>query len=105
MRAQSSATTPTPVAVPAARTRPPASEGPQLSPRGVLLAALGVTAFSLTFPATAWGLVGFGPWSLVATRSVLAAIIAGACLLALRVPLPARRHWPGLSVVAAGVVL
>ena len=105
MRAQSSATTPTPVAVPAARTRPPATEGPQLSPRGLLLAALGVTAFSLTFPATAWGLEGFGSWSLVATRSVLAAIIAGACLLALRVPLPARRHWPGLSVVAAGVVL
>jgi drug/metabolite transporter (DMT)-like permease len=41
----------------------------------------------------------------VAVRSVLAAVIAGACLLALRVPLPARRHWPGLSVVAGGVVL
>ncbi|WP_328772825.1 DMT family transporter [Streptomyces sp. NBC_00286] len=104
MRAQSSATTPTPVAVSAARART-ATASPQLSPRGVLLAALGVTAFSLTFPATAWGLEGFGPWSLVATRSVLAAIIAGICLLALRVPLPARRHWPGLSVVAAGVVL
>ncbi|GAB2947131.1 DMT family transporter [Streptomyces pseudoechinosporeus] len=64
-----------------------------------------MTAFSLTFPATAWGLEGFGPWSLVAVRSVLAAIIAGACLLALRVPMPDRRHWPGLSVVAAGVVL
>ncbi|AMW15235.1 hypothetical protein A4E84_07920 [Streptomyces qaidamensis] len=48
---------------------------------------------------------GFGPWSLVAVRSVLAAVIAGGCLLALRVPLPARRHWPGLAVVGAGVVL
>ena len=38
-------------------------------------------------------------------RSVLAAVIAGGCLLALRVPLPARRHWAGLAVVAAGVVL
>lgn len=64
-----------------------------------------MVAFSLTFPATAWGLEGFGPWSLVAVRSVLAAVIAGGCLLALRVPLPARRHWPGLAVVAAGVVL
>jgi drug/metabolite transporter (DMT)-like permease len=62
-------------------------------------------AFSLTFPATAWGLEGFGPWTLVAVRSVLAALIAGACLLALRVPPPGRRHWPGLAVVAAGVVV
>lgn len=72
---------------------------------GTLQAALGVLAFSLTFPATAWGLEGFGPWSLVAVRSVLAAVIAGGCLLALRVPLPDRRHWAGLAVVAAGVVL
>jgi len=72
---------------------------------GTLQAALGVTAFSLTFPATAWGLEGFGPWSLVAVRSVLAAVIAGGCLLALRVPVPGRRHWAGLAVVAAGVVL
>jgi drug/metabolite transporter (DMT)-like permease len=72
---------------------------------GTLQAALGVVAFSLTFPATAWGLEGFGPWSLVAVRSVLAALIAGGCLLALRIPLPERRHLPGLAVVAAGVVL
>ncbi|WP_432155704.1 DMT family transporter [Streptomyces sp. bgisy153] len=72
---------------------------------GTLQAGLGVVAFSLTFPATAWGLEGFGPWSLVAVRSVLAAVIAGGCLLALRIPPPARRHWPGLAVVGAGVVL
>lgn len=72
---------------------------------GTLQAALGVVAFSLTFPATAWGLEGFGAWSLVAARSVLAALIAGGCLLALRVPVPARAHWAGLAVVAAGVVL
>jgi drug/metabolite transporter (DMT)-like permease len=68
-------------------------------------AALGVVAFSLTFPATAWGLEGFGPWSLVAVRSVLAALVAGGCLLALRVPPPERRHLPGLAVVGSGVVL
>jgi drug/metabolite transporter (DMT)-like permease len=72
---------------------------------GTLQAGLGVVAFSLTFPATAWGLEGFGPWSLVAVRGVLAALIAGGCLLALRVPLPGRRHWAGLAVVAAGVVV
>ncbi|MFE6199644.1 DMT family transporter [Streptomyces sp. NPDC057838] len=97
MRAQSSATASAPIAVAA-----PDRERPGV---GTLQAALGVVAFSLTFPATAWGLEGFGPWSLVAVRSVLAALIAGGALLALRVPLPARRHWPGLMVVAGGVVL
>ncbi|MET7292685.1 DMT family transporter [Streptomyces griseoloalbus] len=108
MRAQSSATTVPAIAVPAAR------DGRGL---GTLQAALGVIAFSLTFPATAWGLEGFGPWSLVAVRSVLAALIAGGCLLAVgappgersrawwRVSPPARHHWPGLAVVGAGVVL
>ncbi|MFJ8947100.1 DMT family transporter [Streptomyces sp. NPDC102395] len=95
MKTQSSAT-----AVPAIAVT--ASRGRNL---GTLQAALGVVAFSLTFPATAWGLEGFGPWSLTAVRSVLAALIAGGALLALRVPLPARRHWPGLAVVAAGVVV
>ncbi|MFD7402809.1 DMT family transporter [Streptomyces sp. NPDC059866] len=95
MRTQSSATAPTRIAV----------SGPTKASAGTLQAALGVIAFSLTFPATAWGLEGFGPWSLVAVRSVLAALIAGGCLLALRVPLPSRSHWPGLAVVAAGVVV
>lgn len=97
MTAQSSATTAPSIAV--------ATSEPERPGFGTLQAALGVVAFSLTFPATAWGLEGFGPWSLVAVRSVLAAVIAGGCLLALRVPLPARRHWAGLAVVGAGVVL
>src|SRR5690348_941849 len=96
MRAQSSATAPSPIAVTTHRERRGLGTG---------LAALGVAAFSLTFPATAWGLEGFGPWSLVAVRSVLAALVGGGCLLFLRVPLPERRHLPGLAVVAAGVVL
>ncbi|MFF2186651.1 DMT family transporter [Streptomyces sp. NPDC058155] len=89
MTAQDSATRPAPVAVTG----------------GTLLASAGVLAFSLTFPATVWGLESFGPWSLVAVRSVLAALIAGGFLLAVRVPLPARRHWGAVAVVAAGVVL
>jgi drug/metabolite transporter (DMT)-like permease len=99
MRTQDSATAPTPIAV-----STPAAKVPRV-PAGTVQAALGVIAFSLTFPATAWGLEGFGPWSLVAVRSVLAALIAGGCLLALQIPVPGRRHWPGLAVVAAGVVL
>ncbi|MCX5338059.1 MULTISPECIES: DMT family transporter [unclassified Streptomyces] len=95
MRVQSSATDPITIAV---GIKPNTTAG-------TLVAALGVVAFSLTFPATAWGLEGFGPWSLVGVRSVLAAVIAGSCLLALRVPVPARRHWAGLAVVAGGVVV
>ncbi|MFF8810653.1 DMT family transporter [Streptomyces pactum] len=72
---------------------------------GTLLAGLGVVAFSLTFPATAWSLEGLGPWSVTSVRMALAGLVAGGCLLALRVPLPARRHLPGLLVVAAGVVV
>ncbi|MER6142938.1 DMT family transporter [Streptomyces sparsogenes] len=99
----------------AARTAPrasgPARSGP-LPPAGhrgglvgTVLAALGVAAFSLTFPATAWGLEGLGPWSVVTGRLVLAGAVAGGTLAVLRVRPPARRHWPGLLVVAAGVVV
>ncbi|MFG3498470.1 DMT family transporter [Streptomyces sp. NPDC047928] len=95
MTAQNSATLPTSIAVSARRQ----------SARGVTLAVLGVVAFSLTFPSTAYGLQSFGPWSLVAVRSVLAAIVAGGFLLALRVPVPERAHWPGLAVVGGGVVI
>ncbi|MFB7355453.1 DMT family transporter [Streptomyces gardneri] len=81
------------------------STAPASRTRGTLLALLGVVSFSLTFPSTVWGLESFGPWSLVAVRSTLAAVIAGAFLLAGRVPLPERRHWAGLAVVAGGVVI
>ncbi|MFJ2094148.1 DMT family transporter [Streptomyces sp. NPDC087901] len=92
----------------------PASSGPAplaspdslpASRNGTLLALLGVVSFSLTFPSTAWGLESFGPWSLVALRSLLAAAVAGAVMLAARVRLPERRHWAGLAVVAGGVVV
>ncbi|MFD3542405.1 DMT family transporter [Streptomyces sp. NPDC058662] len=115
MRAKNSATGTTAIAVPPSTARIGAGGGGRAATarqdrgapggRGTLLASLGVVAFSLTFPATAWGLESFGPWSLVAVRSVLAAVIAGGFLLARRIPLPAREHWAGLAVVAAGVVV
>ncbi|WP_345645956.1 DMT family transporter [Streptomyces tremellae] len=72
---------------------------------GLLQAAAGVAAFSLTLPSTAWGLESFGPWSLAALRTVLAALIALAFLAGRRVPLPQRRHWAPLAVVAGGTVI
>ncbi|MET9960104.1 DMT family transporter [Streptomyces sp. NPDC006326] len=111
MTAQNSATRSTSIAVgarPAATASAPA-RGARLGGArlgsGTALASLGVVAFSLTFPSTAWGLESFGPWSFVAVRSVLAAVIAGGFLLAGRVPLPGREHWAGLAVVAGGVVV
>ncbi|AJT68267.1 hypothetical protein T261_6657 [Streptomyces lydicus] len=83
----------------------PAAPRATTSTRGVLLAALGVASFSLTFPATAWALDGMHPWTVVMLRSVLAAVLGGGALLALRVRVPERRHWAGIAVVAGGVVL
>jgi drug/metabolite transporter (DMT)-like permease len=36
---------------------------------------------------------------------MIAGVVAACCLVLARVPLPERRHWPGLIVVAAGCVL
>jgi drug/metabolite transporter (DMT)-like permease len=72
---------------------------------GAALAALGVLGFSFSFPATAWTLDGFGPWTATGLRGVLAALLALACLAAQHVPLPERRHWRGLLTVAAGCVI
>ncbi|MGW6537698.1 DMT family transporter [Streptomyces sp. NPDC055051] len=107
MRAQNSATAPRTIAVGTSTGGTTGSAPAAASPgaRGTLLALLGVVAFSLTFPSTVWGLESFGPWSLVAVRSTLAALIAGAFLLAGRARLPERRHLAGLAVVAGGVVI
>ncbi|BBB02086.1 putative integral membrane protein [Actinacidiphila reveromycinica] len=72
---------------------------------GTVLAATGVLSFSFSFPATVWALDGFGPWTSTGLRGVLAALVAGTCLVAGRVPVPGRRHWPGLLVVAGGCVI
>ncbi|MEU2560648.1 DMT family transporter [Streptomyces longispororuber] len=91
-----------PPAAPVAPVDPASSDSHRA---GALQAALGVVTFSLTFPSTAWGLEGMGPWTFVALRCVLSALVAGGCLLALRVPPPRRADWGGLVVVAAGVVV
>ncbi|MYT13777.1 Permease of the drug/metabolite transporter (DMT) superfamily [Streptomyces sp. SceaMP-e96] len=112
MRSNDSATATVTIAVStpdtAGQDTPTAAAAPARGPlvsRGALLAALGVAAFSLTFPATAWALEGMGPWTVVMLRSVLAAVLAGGALTVFRVRLPERRHWTGIAVVAGGVVL
>jgi drug/metabolite transporter (DMT)-like permease len=61
-----------------------------------------VLAFSLTFPATSLALRGFDAYVVGAGRSVAAAVIGGACLLAGRARLPPRSSWTGLIAVAVG---
>ncbi|HZG04411.1 MAG TPA: DMT family transporter [Streptomyces sp.] len=112
MKANDSATLTGSIAVPAAETTASGGDGAGRDARrgggdtkGIALAALGVAAFSLTFPATVWGLEGLGPWTVTSARVALSALLAGVALALARVPVPARRHWPGLAVVAGGCVL
>jgi len=72
---------------------------------GTLLAAIGVLSFSFSFPATVWALGGLGPWSVTGVRCALAALLAAACLVVARAPLPARADRPALLVVAGGCVI
>lgn len=72
---------------------------------GALLAALGVLAFSFSFPATVWALDGFGPWTATGLRGIIAALIAGSALLFFHSRPPARGDWWALVVVAVGCAL
>ncbi|OKJ90951.1 hypothetical protein AMK31_03785 [Streptomyces sp. TSRI0107] len=64
-----------------------------------------MVSFSFSFPGTVWALDGFGPWSAIGVRGVLAAVIALIALLVTRAPLPARADWPALAVVAGGCAI
>lgn len=72
---------------------------------GLLLGALAVTAFSLTLPATRAAVPELGGTVVGLGRAVVAAVMAGALLLARRERLPERRYWPRLALVAGGVVV
>ncbi|WP_331773514.1 DMT family transporter (plasmid) [Embleya sp. NBC_00888] len=72
---------------------------------GTALTAFAILTFSLSFPATVWVLDGFGPWTVTGLRGLLAAGFAGAALLVVRAPLPARADRIALAVVAVGCVL
>ncbi|MGI8508850.1 MAG: DMT family transporter [Gemmatimonadaceae bacterium] len=71
----------------------------------VLMAGLGVLCFSLTLPATRAADPALGSIVVGLGRAVVAAVLAGLLLWFKREPLPARRHWPGLAIVAVDVVV
>lgn len=72
--------------------------------KGLLLAVLGVLAFSLTFPATQKALPAFDAWTIGIGRAVVAAVPAALWLLVRRAPRPRREHLFPLALVGIGIV-
>jgi drug/metabolite transporter (DMT)-like permease len=70
--------------------------------QGLSWAAVGVVAFSMTFPATVFALRGFDPIVVGAGRSVGAAVLAATGLVLTRAKLPSREQFKGLLIVALG---
>ncbi|PIG95409.1 DMT family transporter [Gloeocapsopsis sp. IPPAS B-1203] len=66
---------------------------------------LGVLGFSLTLPATRVAVVELDPIIVGLGRAIIAAFLAAIVLWANHQRIPARKHWRGLIIVAAGVVL
>jgi drug/metabolite transporter (DMT)-like permease len=73
--------------------------------RGLLFGCFGVLCFSFTLPMTRLAVAELDPMIVGAGRALVAAIFGGALLLWNRVPLPERRHWLSLVVVALGAIL
>jgi drug/metabolite transporter (DMT)-like permease len=70
----------------------------------VFLGFLGVLAFSFTLPATRVAVEELDPTFVGIGREAIAAILAGAILLATRSPMPTRPQLLRLAIVAGGVV-
>ncbi|MDQ3466978.1 MAG: DMT family transporter [Chloroflexota bacterium] len=73
--------------------------------RGLAYGFLGVLAFSLTLPATRAAVPAFGGTIVGLGRAVVAAALAALLLGVLHESPPPRRYWPGLVIVALGVVV
>ena len=73
--------------------------------RGLAFGFLGVLAFSLTLPATRLAVPELGSTVVGLGRALVAATLAALLLLVMRERPPARRYWPGLVLVAIGVVV
>lgn len=69
------------------------------------MGGLGVLSFSFTLPTTRLAVPFLGGTFVGLGRAVVAAILALLVLLIRREPLPERRHWFGLVMVAIGVVI
>jgi drug/metabolite transporter (DMT)-like permease len=72
---------------------------------GMAWGGLGVVLFSMSLPATRLAVDGLDPLFITAARAAIAGLLSLIVLWSGRAAWPARRHWPGLLVVAAGVVV
>lgn len=78
---------------------------PQAYRQGLIWGGLGVLAFSLSLPATRLAVSGLDGTVVRLGRAVVAGLLAAALLALRREPLPPRRFWLPLAVVACGVVV
>jgi len=114
MRDKSSATDPLSIALPGLHgalittrvrdLRQQTSVARAASASGLGLAALGVLAFSFSFPATVLALDGLDPYLIGIGRAAAATVLAAIALVVARAPLPGRHRLPGLAAAGVGVV-
>lgn len=71
----------------------------------IWMGAAGVLCFSFTLPATDLAVPAFGGLVVGLGRAIIAAGLAGLVLVFRRDRLPPRQTWPGLLLVALGVVI
>ncbi len=72
---------------------------------GLTWGALAVLVFSFSMVGTRAAAPELGGVFVGLGRGLVAAVLATGAIWTWRLPLPARRHWPGLVVVAAGSVI
>ena len=72
---------------------------------GPLFGGLAILTFSVSMVGTRAAAPELGGLFVGLGRGLVAALLAAVVLWVGRVPVPARRHWPGLFVVSAGSVL
>lgn len=74
-------------------------------PPGLALGALGVLAFSFSYPATRLAVVDLDPMFVAFGRAAVAGLLAVLYLLAVRAPRPTAVQWRSVAVVSAFVVV
>jgi drug/metabolite transporter (DMT)-like permease len=92
-----------PAGTPAVRAPPPPAAGSSPA-AGLALGALGVAIFGGTLPATRLAVAALDAGFVTTARAAVAGLLAAATLLALRRPLPARRHRVPLALGSALLV-
>lgn len=85
--------------------QPPQQMPPWYRDAAIWMGAGGVLCFSFTLPATHLAVPAFGGLVVGLGRAIIAAVLAGLVLVFRREPLPPRQTWPGLLLVAFGVVI